>query len=393
MILALLTFFTGIAISTIAIYYSVLGLASIFSAAAFSVVIMGTVLEVGKLVTAWWLKANWYKTPWTLKGYLTIAVITLMLITSMGIFGYLSKAHSDQNLVSGDIQAKLILIDEKIKVSRENIDSARNQLKQLDAAVDQIISRTTSEQGAARSDQIRRSQAKERARLFKEIETEQSTIQKLNEEAAPIRAEVRAVEAEVGPIKYIAALIYGDNPDQNLLEKSVVWVILTIVFVFDPLAVLLLLASQMSFQWALQERDEKRLLDNGKEKMRPKSKDEEPPKHEQDNGPVTEQQLEQIKESAAKPVEPSIVKSYVYKPAVFFKRHSQPQEETAPVEQSKVEVKLEEPIGTQDKNNQPVYTVDTTEVKVNEASTLSNTPIISQMNVLEEDNLESEKKK
>ncbi|NBU69724.1 MAG: hypothetical protein EBS49_08990, partial [Verrucomicrobia bacterium] len=195
MVLAFLTFFTGIAISTIAIYYSVLGLASIFSAAALSVIIMGTVLEISKLVTAWWLKANWYR------------VITLMLITSMGIFGYLSKAHSDQSLVSGDVQAKLSLIDEKIKIARGNIDSARTQLKQLDAAVDQVMSRSTSEQGAARSDQIRRSQANDRKRLLGEIEKEQNIIQKLNEETAPIRAEVRKVEAEVGPIKYIAALI------------------------------------------------------------------------------------------------------------------------------------------------------------------------------------------
>ena len=254
MVLAFLTFFTGIAISTIAIYYSVLGLASIFSAAAFSVIIMGTVLEISKLVTAWWLKANWYRTPWTLKSYLTVAVITLMLITSMGIFGYLSKAHNDQNLVGGDVQARLSLIDEKIKISKDNIDSSRAQIKQMDAAVDQIMSRSTTEQGADRSNQIRRSQAKDRERIFKEIEVEQKKITTLNEEAAPIRAEVRKVEAEVGPIKYIAALIYGDNPDSNLLEKAVVWVILTIVFVFDPLAILLLLASQMSFQWAFAER-------------------------------------------------------------------------------------------------------------------------------------------
>lgn len=420
MVLAFLTFFTGIAISAIAIYYSVLGLASIFSAAALSVIIMGTVLEISKLVTAWWLKANWYRTPWTLKGYLTIAVVTLMFITSMGIFGFLSKAHSDQNLVGGDVQAKISLIDEKIKISRENIEGNRKQLKQLDEAVDQVMARSTSEQGADRSNQIRRSQAKDRERLLKEIEVEQKNIQKLNEEAAPIRAEVRKVEAEVGPIKYIAAFIYGDNPDSNLLEKAVVWVIILIVFVFDPLAVLLLLASQMSFQWAFAERREKESLwAKIKEEMRPKGKDEdippEEPKYEKDDGPLTEQQVEQIKESAPKPKEPSVVQSYLFKPGVFFK-YGQRKEEPQTLEPEKIKeivdkvfetpvmapklpeaapaepVKVEEPVVEVKVEEPQVLTVDTTEVKVSEP-VLDATPVGNQAEPPKEDDLETEKKK
>jgi hypothetical protein len=256
MILALLTFFTGIAISSIAIYYSVLGLTNIFAAAFLPIVIMGTVLEVSKLVTAWWLKSNWYRAPITLKSYLSLAVVVLMLITSMGIFGFLSKAHSDQGLVSGDVAAKIAVYDEKIKLSKENIEANRKALKQMDDAVDQTMGRSTSEQGADKAVQVRRSQSKERARLLADIEVEQKKIARYNEERAPIAAEVRKVEAEVGPIKYIAALIYGDNPDASLLEKSVLWVILTIVFVFDPLAVLLLLASQMSFEWLKNDKKE-----------------------------------------------------------------------------------------------------------------------------------------
>lgn len=406
MVLAFLTFFTGIAISAIAIYYSVLGLASIFSAAALSVIIMGTVLEISKLVTAWWLKANWYRTPWTLKGYLTVAVVTLMFITSMGIFGFLSKAHSDQNLVGGDVMAKIGLIDEKIKIARDNIDGNRKQLKQLDEAVDQVMARSTSEQGADRSNQIRRSQAKDRERLLKEIETEQKKITALNEEAAPIRAEVRKVEAEVGPIKYIAAFIYGENPDSNLLEKAVVWVIILIVFVFDPLAVLLLLASQYSFQWAFAERKEKESLwSKIKEEMRPKDKDEEP-KYEKDDGPLTEQQIEQIIESAPKPKEPSVVQSYLTKPGVFFKWRPQPKQETAPAEEVKIdpivevpkeevkveEVKVEEVKVEEVKVEEPI-TTDNTEVKINQTNELSNIPITSQIEPPPADNIEIEKKK
>lgn len=423
MVLAFLTFFTGIAISTIAIYYSVLGLASIFSAAALSVIIMGTVLEISKLVTAWWLKANWYRTPWTLKGYLTVAVITLMLITSMGIFGYLSKAHSDQSLVGGDVQAKLSLIDEKIKIAKENIEGNRAQLKQMDAAVDQVMSRSTTEQGADRSNQIRRSQAKDRERIFKEIEAEQRKITALNEEAAPIRAEVRKVEAEVGPIKYIAALIYGDNPDTNLLEKAVVWVILTIVFVFDPLAVLLLLASQMSFQWAFAERKgDTSILAKIKEEMRPKGPEETPkeePKYEPDDGPLTDKQIEQIEETAPKPVEPIVKQTYLQTPGYFFKwkpmkvepikEEPKPEPEivSAPYQVPEptpttpipivVEKVIPEPVAEPIVEEIKTVTVDNSGLTLDQASTdkpfLSQEPVGTPVPTPEEDDLDFQKKR
>jgi hypothetical protein len=254
--LALLTFVTGISISIIAIYYSVLGLAAIFAAAVIPIIVMGTVLELGKLVTAWWLKANWHRAPLAIKTYLTVAVAVLMIITSMGIFGFLSKAHTDQAVPTGDVAAQVAIIDEKIKTQRDNIEASRRALLQMDAQVDQLLGRSADEKGAERAVQVRRNQARERARLQTEITVAQTEISKLNEEKAPIASKLRAVEAEVGPIKYIAKLIYGDDPDQNILEKAVTWVIIIIVFVFDPLAVLLLLASQLSFQWARQERNQ-----------------------------------------------------------------------------------------------------------------------------------------
>ena len=247
--MAYLLLITGLTISAVAIYYSVVGLAAIFSAAVIPIIIMGTTLEVAKLVCATWLKANWSRAPTMLKSYMTVAVMVLMLITSMGIFGFLSKAHNDQNLVSGDVQSKLAIYDEKIKTARENIEADRKQLKQMDEAVDQVMARSTSEAGASRANSIRKTQQRDRAALAKSIEANQKLIATLNDEAAPIRAEIRKVEAEVGPIKYIAKFIYGDNPDENLLEKAVTWVIILIVIVFDPLAVIMLLAAQMTFQW------------------------------------------------------------------------------------------------------------------------------------------------
>jgi Txe/YoeB family toxin of Txe-Axe toxin-antitoxin module len=186
-----------------------------------------------------------------------------MIITSMGIFGFLSKAHSDQNLVSGEVLSKISLYDEKIKTAKENIDANRKALKQMDEAVDQVMARSSSETGADKAVALRRAQLKERARLQSEIQAEQKAIVALNEERAPIAAQVRQVEAKVGPVKYIAALIYGDNPDANILEKAVTWVIIVIVSVFDPLAIIMLLAAQMTFQWI---REQKKAEDDSPEK-------------------------------------------------------------------------------------------------------------------------------
>ena len=267
MILALLTFLTGLAISAVAIYYSVLGLASIFSGAVLPIMVMGTILELSKLVAAWWLKANWSRAPVLLKSYMLIATLVLMIITSMGIFGFLSKAHSDQSLATGDVASQVAIYDEQIKIERENIANAQALIKQMDDAVNGIQAngtereiklrdgRTYTRSAAELALQTRRSQAKDRAALTQQIQDAQAKIVELQKQKAPIAAEQRKVEAEVGPIKYIAAFVYGDNPDQNLLEKAVTWVIITIVFVFDPLAILLLLASQMSFGWVKQDKE------------------------------------------------------------------------------------------------------------------------------------------
>ena len=254
--IAYLALFSGLTISAVAIWYSVAGLVSIFAAAVIPIIVMGVVLEVSKLIATVWLKLNWSRAPVFIRSYLLASIAILMLITSMGIFGFLSKAHSDAGLVGGDVQAKIAVYDEKIKTAKDNIDANRKALKQMDEAVDQVMGRSADEKGADKAVSIRRSQAKERARLLSEISAEQKTISVLAEERAPIAAEVRKVEAEVGPIKYIANFIYGDNPDANVLEKAVTWVIIIIVIVFDPLAVILLLASQYSFQWFRQAKEE-----------------------------------------------------------------------------------------------------------------------------------------
>ena len=246
-IIAYLTLFSGLAISAVAEYYSVVGLTAIFSAAIIPIIVMGVTLGISKLVATVWLKQNWSIAPTAVKGYLITAIIVLMLITSMGIFGFLSKAHSDQSLVSGDVGARIAVYDEKIKTEKENIETNRKSLKQMDDAVDQLMGRSADERGADKAVQLRRSQQKERARLLSEISESQKLISSLNEERAPIAAESRKVEAEVGPIRYIAAFFYG-NTNPSILERAVTWIILILISVFDPLALILLLASQYSFQ-------------------------------------------------------------------------------------------------------------------------------------------------
>jgi hypothetical protein len=246
-----LTLIVALTLSAIAAWYSILGLTAIFAAAVIPIIIMGGSLEVAKVVTTVWLHRYWDRAGWVLKMYLIPAVVALAFLTSMGIFGFLSKAHSDQELVSGDVGAKVAVYDEKIKTARDNIDANRKALQQMDAQVDQLLGRTTDDKGANRAVQVRRQQRAERNRLQNEIAADQEVIGKLNEEAAPIRAQIRKVEAEVGPIKYIAALIYGDQvqDDTTTLEKAVRWVIILIVFVFDPLALSLVIAAQHSYRW------------------------------------------------------------------------------------------------------------------------------------------------
>jgi hypothetical protein len=260
--MTILLFTVALALSAVAAWYAIAGLVAIFAASAIPIMIMGGLLEASKLVVASWLYRSWNEIPKLMKAYFLVALLTLMMLTSMGIFGFLSKAHLDQAVPTGDVAAQVALIDEKINIQKENINAARKTLTQLDTIADQAISRTDDAKGLERANQIRRSQARERTRLLAEISSAQTEISKLNKEKEPIAKDLRKIEAEVGPIKYIAALIYGDNPDQNLLESAVRIVTLMIVFVFDPLAVLLLVAANWQQKREQEQKQERNTKDN-----------------------------------------------------------------------------------------------------------------------------------
>jgi len=321
MFLSYLTLTVALSLSVIAAYYSIMGLAAIFAAAVIPIIIMGSILELGKVVVTLWLHEYWSRCRLLMKMYLVPAVAALMLITSMGIFGFLSKAHSDQSLVSGDVTSKIAIYDEKIKTEKENIEANRKALKQMDEGVDQVLGRSADEKGADKAVALRRSQQKERARLQAEISQSQKSIAELNNTRAPIAAEVRKVEAEVGPIKYIAALIYSDTTDVNILEAAVRWVIILLVIVFDPLAIMMLLASTESLRWERQSREDQAAMgivppDIDTRPFTPEeieALDQADPKYDPDDGPLTDDQVEQIKKTTAEQY------PYLDQPFVHFK--------------------------------------------------------------------------
>ena len=260
-----LTLLTALGLSGVSAYYSVVGLAQIFPGSFWPIIFMGSVLEASKLVTVSWLYNNWKQCPFLIKSYLSIAVIILMLITSMGIFGFLSKAHLEHSADNAPLVDKIALLDEKIKTEKENVEANRKAIKQYDEVVDQTMGRSTDEKGAATAQAIRRSQQKDRTRILQEIQQSQSVIAKYSEERAPISTELKKIEADIGPIKYIAALAYGSETTGEVIDKAVRMVIMLIIVVFDPLAILLLIAYNMSIK---QKEDAENFFERVKENAR-----------------------------------------------------------------------------------------------------------------------------
>jgi len=220
MIQVLLPFLTAIGLSAIAAYYSVIGLAQIFPGSYWPIIVMGSVLEISKLVTVSWLYNNWNVTVQIMRYYLLTAIILLMLITSMGIFGYLSKAHLDTNIVVGANSVQLKTLDTQEKIAKERLTY--------------LLQRAGDPATATKKIDI-------------QIQETQAELKRISTEKLPLLSEENKLTAEIGPIKYIAELFYSKD-DPNFIDKAVRSVILIIIFVFDPLAVLLLIASNQTYK-------------------------------------------------------------------------------------------------------------------------------------------------
>ena len=273
MFLTILTFLSAISISVIAAGYSIIGLATLFAGAVIPIIAMGSALEVGKLVAASWLYNNWNSdVPRLLKAYLFGAIIVLIFITSMGIFGFLSKAHLDQVKPTSSNNIKIELLDNQINQQQLIIDRSQKTLDQLDKALEVYIEKEFVTRGLKE----RKKQEVERNTLNTAINNASNKIADLTNQKANLNLEQDKIEAEVGPIKYVAELIYGENAQDNF-DKSVRIVILILIFVFDPLAVLLLIAANISLrQWRqkrnMKKTEEKFDLESRLERERKKAK-------------------------------------------------------------------------------------------------------------------------
>ena len=245
MFLALLTLISAISISVIAAGYSIVGLATLFAGAKVAIIAMGSALEVGKLVAASWLYRNWNSNllPRSIKWYLTSSVIVLVFVTSMGIFGFLSKAHLDQVRPSGNNAVQVALIDKQIDQQQIIIDRNESVLDQLDRVMEVYIENERVSKGLSE----RKKQKKERELLNNEIKIAMNTIAELSVQKSNLEIEQLKIEADVGPLKYVAELIYGDKAEDHF-DKAVRIIIIVLIFVFDPLAVLLLIAANISFK-------------------------------------------------------------------------------------------------------------------------------------------------
>ena len=220
MIQVILPFIAAIALSVIAGYYSVVGLALMFAGAYWPVVIMGGTLEFSKVVTVSWLYNNWQTTTKLMRYYLLSAIVMLMMITSMGIFGYLSKAHIDTNISVGENKVQLDNLNAQEKIAKEKLSYLLARAKDPSTASN---------------------------RLDKQIQETQSELNRISKEKTPLLSEENKLMADVGPIRYVAEIFFDSN-DAGFIDKAIRVVIFIIIFVFDPLAVLLLIASNQTLR-------------------------------------------------------------------------------------------------------------------------------------------------
>lgn len=243
-LLPIVTFLTGLILSGVAAFYSIVGLTTIFAGDWWAIVIMGTTLEIAKLVSVSWLYRNWDYAPKTVKAYLSAAIGILMFITSMGIYGFLSKSHIEQQLkLDTGISTQVPVIENQIKIKEQTIKDLDSQIAVIDAAIKRLIDAGNAKNALKANED----QTKKRDEILKRKETESQELAKFKTEKIKLESEVKKVEAEVGPIKYIAEIFY-DTSDSKLLDKAVRGVIIILIIVFDPLAIFLLIAFNISMQ-------------------------------------------------------------------------------------------------------------------------------------------------
>ena len=249
MFFGLLTLLVALAISTVAAYYSIVGLMAIFAGATTAIAIMGVVLEIGKLVCASWTFQNWKTSPFTIRSYFIIAVIVLMLITSLGIFGFLSRAHITQSSPTALLVERIERINLKVNQRQTQVSRYQGRLDTLDQALQRYIELGAISKGLSKIGAM----DNETNLLKTKISTLETEIDGLTDKKYGMKTELNLAEVEVGPIRYVASMIY-DDVSESQLEEAVRWIIVLLIFVFDPLAVVLVIAANISLRDYRRER-------------------------------------------------------------------------------------------------------------------------------------------
>ncbi len=239
----IITLLSALFISSVAAWFSIAGLIAIFPGAPIAVGIMGSALELGKLVAASWIYRFWSKTNILMRSYFISAIVVLSFITSIGVFGYLTRAYAEGTEGLDANSEQISLLDAQISIEQDNVNVSRTTLQQLDKAVSNLNDSSRVE----RAIQVRNSQRRERTDLNSTIATSNQKIAELKKQKAELNLGQRKLETEVGPIKYVAQLVYGAD-DTNTIDKAVRLLVLLLIFVFDPLAILMVIASNMSMK-------------------------------------------------------------------------------------------------------------------------------------------------
>ena len=249
MFFGLLTLLVALAISTVAAFYSIVGLMAIFAGATTAIAIMGVVLEIGKLICASWTFTNWKKCPVIMKTYFIVAVVVLMLITSLGIFGFLSRAHITQSSPTALLVERIERINLKVNQRQTQINRYQGRLDTLDQALQRYIELGAISKGLSKIGAM----DNETNLLKTKISTLETEIDGLTDKKYGLKTELNLAEVEVGPIRYVASMIY-DDVSESQLEEAVRWIIILLIFVFDPLAVVLVIAANISLRDYRKER-------------------------------------------------------------------------------------------------------------------------------------------
>ena len=249
MFFGVLTLFVALAISTVAAWYSIVGLMAIFSGATQAIMIMGIVLEIGKLICASWTFTNWKSCPVIMRSYFIISVIVLMFITSLGIFGFLSRAHITQSSPTALLEERIERIELKINQRQKQVNRYQGRLDTLDQALQRYIELGAISKGLAKIGAM----DNETSILKTKIEELENEIDGLTDEKYELKTNVTLAEVEVGPIRYVAEMLYDDTSESEL-EQAVRWIIILLIFVFDPLAVMLVIAANITLRDYRKER-------------------------------------------------------------------------------------------------------------------------------------------